>query len=234
MSRSKWPSRVLGIAFLLQFVTSIVSGVIVKPTLVVPGDIVATMTRIAARPGLMTTYMLLDMFTALGVVLLGVMLFLNLRKQNEGVALVGMAFYILEGGVLAASKLQSFSLLRYSQVYVSGDQAPILTTMAEVALESMEFVGFDLHMIAFCIGAILFYTLLVTSRAVPRALSLWGLISVSPLLVATLLGIYGVAVPFALAIPYVPFEFVIGVWILVKGVGVPESPRAAALRGRLG
>ena len=84
-------------------------------------------------------------------------------------------------------------------------------------LKAMDFVGFTLHMLAFCPGAILFYYLLYKSDAVPRALSLWGLITVVPLLVATVLSIFEVEVPFVVALPYVPFEFVIGVWILAKG-----------------
>jgi hypothetical protein len=60
--------------------------------------------------------------------------------------------------------------------------------------------------------------LLDKARIVPRWLSLWGLITVSFLLIWTLLAILGYEVPFILYLPYVPFEFVIGVWILVKGI----------------
>jgi len=34
----------------------------------------------------------------------------------------------------------------------------------------------------------------------------------------TLFAICGHEVPFVVYLPYVPFEFVIGVWILVKGI----------------
>jgi hypothetical protein len=81
----------------------------------------------------------------------------------------------------------------------------------------MDFVGFSLHMLAFCPGGILFYYLLYKSGIVPRWLSLWGLITVSPLFVATLLSIFLVEVPAVVVLPYIPFEFVIGIWILVKG-----------------
>jgi predicted RND superfamily exporter protein len=47
-----------------------------------------------------------------------------------------------------------------------------------------------LHMLAFCLGAILFYTLLDKARIVPRWLSLWGLITVFPLLIGTLAAIW--------------------------------------------
>jgi hypothetical protein len=52
---------------------------------------------------------------------------------------------------------------------------------------------------------------------VPSWLSLWGLVTVPFLLIWTLLGILGIEVPFFLYVPYVPFEFVIGIWLLVRG-----------------
>ncbi len=229
--------RILGVAFLLQFVTSIASGVFVQPALIVPEDIAATMTRIASHTGLMRLNILLDMLTALGVVFLGAMLYRSLRRTGERVALVGLGFYILEGALLGASKLQSFSLLRISELYAGGGEPELLSTMAMLALESADFVGFLLHMVAFCLGGILFYILLVKSGVVPRWLSLWGVISVTPLLIATVLDLFEVAVSPILALPYIPFELVIGLWIVVKGLNVAEvasAPSPSALAGATG
>jgi hypothetical protein len=39
-------------------------------------------------------------------------------------------------------------------------------------------------------------------------------------LIATLLAIFDYQVPQFVVIPYIPFELVIGVWIVVKGIGV--------------
>jgi hypothetical protein len=82
----------------------------------------------------------------------------------------------------------------------------------------MDFVGNTLHMLAFCLGGILFYYLLYKSRVVPVALSLWGLIATFPMLIGTLTQIFGYTIPFYFYLPYVPFELVIAIWILVKGI----------------
>jgi hypothetical protein len=210
-------SRILGVAFLLQFVTSFSSGVFVQPALIVPDNISESMVKIANNAGLMRANILLDMLTALGIIFLGAVLFISLRKQNETMALVALGFYILEAALLAASRSEAFALLRMSQEYVAAGHPAYLQTMADLALETMDFVGFALHMLAFCLGGILFYYLLYKSGIVPRALSLWGLVTVVPLLIATLLGIFDYQVPFIVAVPYVPFEFVIGGWLVVKG-----------------
>lgn len=219
-------SRVLGAAFLLQFVTSVCSGLILQPAWFVPGDISATMLKIADNPNLMKANILLDACTALGVIFLGAILYATLKKYGERMALVGLGFYILEGAMLAASRTQAFTLLRVSQEYVSAGRPDYMQTIAKLAFELMDFVGFTLHMLAFCLGAILFYYLLYRSGVVPRVLSLWGLITLLPLLVATLLAVFDIQFPEFVALPYFPFEFVIGVWILVKGVPEKEAPIA--------
>jgi hypothetical protein len=211
-------SRVLGVAFLLQFVTSFCSGAFLRQAWFVPGNINETMLKIANNPWLMKANILVDMLTALGIIFLGAMLFVTLRKQSEKIALVALGFYILEAALLAVSRIEAFSFLRISQEYVIAGQPAYLETMGNLAFESMDFVGSTLHMLTFCLGGILFYYLLYKSGIIPRVLSLWGLITVFPMLIATLSAIFGYELSIFFYLPYIPFELVIGVWILVKGV----------------
>lgn len=218
-------SRVLGIAFLLQFVTSFSNGVFLKSALIVPGSISESMIRIANNPLLMRAYILVDMLTALGIIFLGVALFLTLRKRNGTIALVALGFYILEAVLLAVSRLEAFSLLGISQEYVTAGQSASLLTMGNLALKAMDFGGGTLHILVFCLGAILFYFLLYKSGVVPRILSLWGLITVFPMLIGTLLVLFDYEAPVFLYVLYVPFELVIGIWILVKGINEASETR---------
>ena len=216
-------SRVLGAAFLLQAITSLTSGLIMKTALTVPGNISETMIKIAENAWLMSANILGEMITALGIIFLGAMLFVTLRKQNENMALVALGFYVLEAALLAVSRIQAFTLLRISEEYVTEGYPAYLQTMGKLAFESMNYAYGALLMFAFCFGGILFYYLLYQSGVVPRALSLWGLIAVFPMLVGTLTQIFGYSIPFIFYLPYVPFEFAIGVWILIKGLqNTPE------------
>jgi hypothetical protein len=211
-------SRILGVAFLLQYITSVINGFFLQPALTVPGDISESMIRIANNPSLIKVYILVEMLSALGIIFLGAILFLTLREQNEKMALVALGFYILEAVLGVIGKSQAFSLLRISQEYVTTGHPVYLQTMANLTLESMDFVGTTLLMLAFCPGAILFYYLLYKSRIVPRVLSLWGLITVVPMLIAILLFLFDVQVSELILLPYFPFEGVIAIWILVKGI----------------
>jgi hypothetical protein len=211
-------SRVLGWAFLFQAITSLLSGAVLESAWFVEGNISQTMTNIANHAGLMRANILVDMLTALGIIFLGSILFIYLRKYNEKLALVGLGFYILEAVLITASRMNAFSLLRLSQEWVTTGQPANLLTLGNIAYESSHFTGTTLSMLAFCAGAIPLYYLLYKSRIIPRILSLWGLITVFPCLIGTLLSLFGYDVPFAVFLPYAPFEFVAAIWILIKGV----------------
>jgi hypothetical protein len=76
-----------------------------------------------------------------------------------------------------------------------------------------------MSLLFFALGAFLWYGLFFQSRLVPRALSVWALLAMLPVLAGTLAQVWdsSLNVPFALYIPYLPFELVIGLWLLVRG-----------------
>jgi hypothetical protein len=218
-------SRALGAAFLLQAVTSLVSNACLIDPLIVPGNIIATMTNIANNAMQVRAGILGDMVTASGIIFLGAILFVVLRKQNEKMALVAFGLYILEALLLAVSRLVTFTLLRVSQESVIAGHPAYLQSLGNLAFETMHYGFGALAMLAFCFGAILFYYLLDKTRIVPRIVSLWGLITVIPCLVATLFILFGYQVSFFVFLPYVPFEFFIGPWILFKGFRIGSETK---------
>jgi Domain of unknown function (DUF4386) len=217
MNTANRTSRILGVAFLLQFITSFASAMFLRTTWYVTDSMSETLVRIANNSSMLRLNILLDMFTALGVIFLGSMLFITLRKQNEKMALTALGFYILEAALLATSRMATFALLGLSQAYAAGHAAD-LPLLGQIAFDSMDFVGSSLHMLAFCLGGVLFYYLLDKARIVPRVLSLWGLIAVLPFVIGAPLAVMGYEVPMVFYLPYVPFELVIGIWILIKGI----------------
>ena len=217
MNTNKKTSRILGIAFLIQFATSF-AIIWIKPAWHIPGDIGATLLMIADHPLLLQANIFLDMLTALGVIFLGAVLFVTLRNQNEKFAISALGFYILEGALLVASKIATFSLLHLSHEFAQAGQPEYVLTIGNLFLESMNYVDDVLVMLAFCVGGIIFYYLLHKSHLVPRWLSLWGLIAIIPLLIGTLAAILNMEIPLILYLPYLPFELVIGIWIFMKGL----------------
>jgi len=216
MKSSNNTPRFLGAAFLLQAVASLVWTQLLL-SLIVPGDISASMTNIANNPLQMRASIVLTMITAIGVAILGALLYVVLRKENRIIALIAFVLYLLEASILAVSRIPLYSLLRISQESVMAEQPAYIQTLGNLLYELADF-GDWLHMLPFALGAIMFYYLFFKSRYIPRVLSLWGLIAASLALIGTLSVLLGYDIPMLVFYLNLPFELTIGVWLLVKGI----------------
>jgi hypothetical protein len=210
-------SRVLGAAFLLQAIASAVSGLFLLQPLIVPGNITESMTNIAHNALQMRASIVVEMITAIGIVMLGALLYIVLRKQNKIIALVALGLYLIEAAILAASRIPAFALLRISQESVIAGHPAYLQSLGNLSYELQSF-GYDLHMLPFALGATMFYYLFFKSGFVPRVLSLWGLIAAPLALIGILFALLGYDVPIVVFLPNLPFELTIGVWLMVKGI----------------
>ena len=216
MNSDKNTPRFLGAAFLLQAVAALVWTYLLT-SLIVTGDISASMTNIANNTLQMRASILFTMITAIGIVMIGVLMYIILKKQNRNIAIVAMGLYLLEAAILAASRIQAFSLLRLSQESVIAGHPAHFQTLGNLFYESADF-GDWLHMLPFALGATLFYYLFYKSGYIPRALSLFGLIAALLALIGTLFGLLGYDVPIVVFLLSLPFELTIGVWLMVKGI----------------
>ncbi len=220
MDLDKNTPRLLGAAFLLQAVASAVSGLFLAPVdllkLSVP-NISDVMTNIANNALQMRVSIVGEMITTIGIVLLGSLLFITLRKQNGKIALVALGLYLIEAALLAVREISVFSLLRISQESVIEGHPAYLQTLGNLFYESQSF-GYSLHTLVFALGAIMFYYLFFKSGYIPRLLSLWGLIAVTMAFIGELFTLLGYDVPLFVFLPNLPFELTIGVWLMVKGI----------------
>ena len=223
MGTTEKKSRILGLAFLIQFVTSFTNGLVVLPMATgVQGfglleNIGQTMANIAKNAGLIHLDILLELVTAAGVIFLGAMLYSAVRKQNEGLALTAFGLYVLEGVLVAVTKLGLFALLVLSQQFIAAGSPVSLEPTARMVYEVMSYSS-TMFNFAFCLGGTIFYALLFRARTVAWPLSLWGLVSIQGVFAGVLIGLFGVKAPIFLYVLYIPFELVIAVWILIRGV----------------
>jgi hypothetical protein len=216
MNSDKNTPRLLGAVFLLQAIAAAVWTYLLS-SLIVTGDISASMTNIANNALQMRASIVFTMITAIGVAMLGALLYIVLHNQNKIIALVALVLYLIEAAILAASRISAFALLRTSQESVIVGHPAYLQTLGDLFYESAEF-GDWLHMLPFALGATLFYSLLFKSGYIPRALSLFGLIAALLALIGTPFGLLGYDVPMIVFLPNLPFELTIGVWLVVKGI----------------
>jgi len=208
--------RLLGAAFLLQAIASIISTLLLTP-LIVPGNIIDSMTNISNNVLQMRVSIVGEMIAVIGIVILGALLFVTLKKQNGKVALVALGLYLITAAIIAVSRIPSFALLQISQESVIADHPAYLQTLGNMFYELQEF-GYFLHMLPYTLGATMFYYLFYKSEYIPRVLSLWGLIAASLAFIGSLLDHLGYDVSMFVFLPNLPFDFAIGLWLIFKGI----------------
>lgn len=209
-------SVALGAALFLQAITSLVSGTLFLGPLTDKSDIIKVLLNTSSNQEIAHVSIFLDIVTALVIVWLGVLLFSLLRKVNQVWATTALALYIVEAGMLIVSKFFGYALVHVSGAY-SASNDKVFEAIGQMLLQAKDF-SYSMHIIPFGVGAVLFYYLLYKIKAIPSWLSLWGLIAVIPVLFGTILGTYGVEVSFIIMLPYVPFEFFAGGYIMIKGL----------------
>ncbi|MCP4418352.1 MAG: DUF4386 domain-containing protein [Chloroflexi bacterium] len=215
MNTDKDTPRLLGAAFLLQAVASLVSTFFLTP-LIVSGDIVDSMTNIANNALQLRASIVGEMIAVIGIVVLGALLFVTLKKQNGKIALVALGLYLITAAIIAVSRIAAFALLRISQESVIAGHPVYLQTLGNLFYELQEF-GYFLHMLPYTLGATLFYYLFYKSGYIPRVLSLWGLIAASLAFMGSLFDHLGFDVSMFVFLPNLPFDLAIGLWLIVKG-----------------
>ena len=206
----------LGIALLLQAAAPFISGVFLFDPLIDKTVIGRTMLNIAQHPFNAQLSIFLDIVAAMGVIWLGVLLYTLLQKINKTWAMTGLGLYVLEALMFLTGKIFGYALIRTSDLYFVTNEISLLS-IGQILLQVEKFVS-SMAMIPFGVGAFLFYYLLVKSKALPTWISIWGLVSMFLVLFGIPLIAYGVKIPFAIVFPYVPFEFFIGGYILIKGL----------------
>jgi hypothetical protein len=224
----RYVPRLLGAMFLVVILIGVASGSFLSPLNYSmtgdPEDISETMTSFAEKPGMVQTSIAGFLFEAAAIVLLALLLFVVLKDQNHVLARWAYGLWILEAAFLALRQIFAFCLLFMSEEFVASGspEGTYFQTMGSLYYGLMHF-AYDVQMVFYCIGGIVFYYLFLRSGFVPKALATFGVAVASLGLVGEMVAIYGATVPLWVYLPILPFELGIGIWLVVKGIRIPAS-----------
>jgi hypothetical protein len=212
--------RLLGAAQLIVFVASMLSERLLASA-VGSGGISDKLVNISNNLTLMRISNLVALVNCLGIVVLGVLFYIVFNEEYKIIALVALGSFLAEAITLAVSKLGAFALIPLSQqfVEVGAPEPSCFQTLCDFLYHGVDRRGYDIHMLFFCLGGILWYYLFYVSRCIPRALSVWGLAAVCLLSIPVLVGLYDrdFTSVLVLGLPYAPYELFLGVWLIIKG-----------------
>ena len=222
MNTDKNTPRLLGMMFVIVIVISLLSGNLLTPLnfkmIGPPDNISETMINFSDNATMVQMSIVGFLIEAVAIVLLTVLLYTTLKKQNKIIARWAFGLWIIEAVAIAVREINAFSLLYTSQEFVKAGapDSSYFQTLGSLFYKLMHF-SYDAQMVFYCIGGILFYYLILKSKYVPKVLPILGIIVASLGFIGELFALFGYDVPLYVFLPILPFELAIGVWLMVKG-----------------
>ena len=210
----------VGVLFIIATVIGVLGNVIfLEPILDAPDYLV----RMAANDNQVILGGLLVFFSAIASASIAIWLYPVLRKHHEALALGSVGFRVVEGMLYILGVVGLFSLLTLSQEYgkSGASNASLFQVSGTLLLAIKKWAG-QLGVIAFTMGALMYYSVFYQSRLVPRFISGWGILGAASSLAAALLTVSGLMTPFStvfilLQLPIALQEMVLAVWLIAKG-----------------
>ena len=211
--------RLLGAAFLIVILTSMIGGVALKAA-TGPGDMSNILVRIPFQLAQVQLSILGQLLTSSFIIVLAVLLYTVLRAQSQLLALIALGLWLAEAISLAMSQIGVLALVPLSMDFVAtgAPQQSFYQALGQFLYDGLYARAYTLHMWFYCVGGLLWYSLFFASRYVPRVLSLFGILAVAVGFVGIVFELCGYEVPMSVYIPIGLFELAIGLWLLLKGI----------------
>ena len=219
MNTSRKTAIIVGVLYIIGTIAGALSLVFVNPILSAPDYLL----QFSANKTQVITGALFVIIMGVALVMVPVMMFPILKKQNKALALGYVVFRALEAVTFIAIVISWLLLITLSQEYVKAGapDASYFQTFGTLLLEADDWIN-PISTIVFILGALMFYYLLYQTKLIPRFISVWGLIAATPYLAAGLLSMFGLISPMSttqivMVVPLALQEMVLAVWLIVKG-----------------
>ncbi len=225
-------ARVAGALLIAATVASLLSTALLNPVFTGSDYLV----KIAAHQDRILAGGFFEIMAAFASAGIAVSLYPVVRRYGEALALGSVGFRLLEGALYLLAAIGTFLLLQVGQDSTAGSPVPsYLRTSGALLLTLRDQAGLA-GVLAFYVGASMYYYVFYRSRLIPRWLSGWGLAGTALGALAGLLVLFRVtgymsAPQVVLNLPIAVNEMVLAIWLLVRGF---RSSAAGSAPVRLG
>lgn len=222
--------RLLGATFLIVIATSLAGGLLLGSA-VGTGSAADILSGATGRVDLLRVAVLVDLVTSLGIVALASLLYVILRTQDPVLARIALGWWLLEAAFMTISRVGVLVLIPIGQGFAGAGagESSAYQTLVDAVYQGVVRNAYTIHMFFYCAGGILWYSLFYRSGYIPRALSLFGITAVILGMAGIVLQLLGWTVPLIVFLPILPFEVMIGAWLLLRGI--ETGSRVVAERG---
>ena len=209
--------QLCGFLFLFILLTSALSQALAGGALD-PADIPGTMSRVTEIGKKFRLSVVIDLISHVSIVALAAMLFITFGPFNRSLALLGTLWRVTEGTILALNEVTNHVLLDMSQKSASatGNQSVVLESIGRMLI-SIEGWGLKIGLVFLVTGSLVYAILFVTSGALPLALGWFGVIASILAAGGILLNMINPNLSMASFLILIPYEIVLGFWLLIRG-----------------
>jgi hypothetical protein len=220
MNRNRKIAIIAGVLFIIATVASVLGTLFSKPIL----DATDYLIKISANENRIAIGALFKFIAAAASAGIAISLYPILKKYNQGLALGAVGFRIIEGMLGIAGVICLLLLTTLSQEFVKAGSpdSSYFQTSGVLIVAGRDWMGNVAGLLAFGLGALMYYYIFFQTKLVPRWLSGWGLIGIILIIVVSMLVMFRVIGPMSttqvvLAVPIGLQEMVLAVWLIVKG-----------------
>ena len=190
------------------------------------------LTKVSGNSKAVTGAALLYIIAAFTSVGIAVALYPILQKVNAGLAIGSIVFRTLEAAFYLVAVVSLLSLLTVSHQFTNAGAADrvSLQTLAD-SLRSVRDHATLVGVFAYSLGAGLYYIIFFQARLVPRWLSGWGIIGIVLIGLACVLALLSdsdITGYVLLILPILVQEYVLAIWLIVKGFSSSSSQAISA------
>jgi len=220
MNQDRKTAIIVGVLFIVCTAATILSMSLLNPIL----DDPEYLTKLAGNWNLAIAGAIVELVWAAAAMGIAIWLYPIIKRYNETLALGSVVFRVVEGAFVFVGTLGLLSLLTVSQEFLRAGltEASSFQTIGLTLLAVRHWTLDGMVLIAFCVGALLYYWVFYQSKIIPRWLAGWGFLGAALSLAVSLYSLFnpGFVVSWIHTLFNAPIAFqemVFAVWLIVKG-----------------
>jgi len=219
MNSNKKAAKIVGVLFILAFVTAVIGLILYDPILNGPDYLI----KGSEHANQVILGALMELILVISVIGTATTMFPFLRKYNETIALWHVCFRFLEAIIITVGIISVLSLLTLSREFVAAGAPDTASFQASgtllKAVHDWTFMLGPLFMLG--INTMMYSYIFYKSKLVPRFISILGMTGATLVFINALLVMFGVVQQVSvwgiLALPVAANETILAVWLIVKG-----------------
>lgn len=223
-------AKVAGFMFLFAFIVPTLNWTFILSKFNIEENPVATANNILANELLFRFGSIIELFMSIGLIVLGLALYLILKYISKNLALLALLLKLIEATMAAAIVLVTFISLQ-----ILKGEANLNTFTPEQLMFPIGFLLnshtalYSIPMVFLGLDMMIFSYLFFKSKYIPGKLAIFGILSFALIFIHALMFILApeyATMPINQIIFWAPsgiFELIIGIWLLSKGINIKKE-----------